>query len=113
MQHPTVKRIRGDDSLMTYILEILPGGLVREVTNVDVASTTVSEAAGTAGGLTVLADENHTTLDLGVGQGLDGLLGLLGGGELNDSASLGSAITLLHDIAVNNLTGLTPEKVKE
>ena len=98
---------------MTYILEILPGGLVREVTNVDVASTTVSEAAGTAGGLTVLADENHTTLDLGVGQGLDGLLGLLGGGELNDSASLGSAITLLHDITVNNLTGLTPEKVKE
>ena len=94
---------------MTYILEILPGGLVREVTNVNVASTTVSEAAGTAGGLTVLADENHTTLDLGVGQGLDGLLGLLGGGELNDSASLGSAITLLHDIAVNDLTGLTPE----
>lgn len=95
---------------MTYILEILPGGLVREVTNVNVASTTVSEAAGTAGGLTVLADENHTTLDLGVGQGLDGLLGLLGGGELNDSASLGSAIALFHDIAVNNLTGLTPEE---
>ena len=98
--------------MITYILEILPGGLVGKVANINIASTAVSETAGTAGGLTVLADENHTTLDLGVGQGLDGLLGLLGGGELNDSASLRSAIALLHDIAVNNLAGLTPEKVK-
>lgn len=96
---------------ITHILEILPGGLVRKVANVDVASTAgSSEATGTARGLTVLADENHTALDLGVGQGLDGLLGFFGGGEFDDSTSLGSAVALLHDIAVNNLSGLTPGK---
>lgn len=96
---------------ITHILEVLPGGLVRKIANVDVASTAgSSEATGTARGLTVLADKNHTALDLGVGQGLDGLLGLFGGGEFDDSTSLGSAVALLHDIAVNNLSGLTPGK---
>ena len=109
MEHSN-KEKDSEKLMMTYILEILPGGLVRKVANVNVASTTGSETASTAGGLSVLADENHTTLDLGVGQGLDCLLGLLRGREFNDSASLGSAIALLHDITVNNLTGLTPEE---
>ena len=113
------------------ILQILPGDVPAEISNVDTSglvlgtgnetTTTTSAMASTAstatttttlllgvvsaagGTLAILADEDLAAHELGIVEGEDGTLGTLGGGELHYSASLGPAVGGGQDVGPGDL----------
>lgn len=106
------------------ILQILPGDVPAEISNVDTSAlvlgtgneTTTSATASTAattlllgvvsaarGTLAILADEDLAAHELGIVEGQDGTLGTLGGGELHYSASLGPAVGGGQDVGPGDL----------
>ena len=105
------------------ILQILPGNVPAEISNVDTSAlvlgtgnkttATASAAATTTlllgvvsaarGTLAILADEDLAAHELGIVEGEDGTLGTLGGGELHYSASLGPAVGGGQDVGPGDL----------
>ena len=105
------------------ILQILPGDVPAEISNVDTSAlvlgtgnkttATASTAATTTlllgvvsaarGTLAILADEDLAAHELGIVEGEDGTLGTLGGGELHYSASLGPAVGGGQDVGPGDL----------
>ena len=106
------------------ILQVLPGDVPAEISNVDTSAlvlgtgnkttATASTAATTTtlllgvvsaarGTLAILADEDLAAHELGIVEGEDGTLGTLGGGELHYSASLGTAVGGGQDVGPGDL----------
>ena len=65
-------------------------------------------AAAVCGVFAIFANENVATVEVGVGEHLDGARGFVDGGHLNDAAALGAAAgaALGEDLGVDHVAGL-------